>query len=33
VGPRVLSAVDVGIGGGLVAFGGLLGYHALRENE
>jgi threonine/homoserine/homoserine lactone efflux protein len=33
VGPRLLSAVDVGIGGGLVAFGGLLGYRALRENE
>jgi threonine/homoserine/homoserine lactone efflux protein len=32
VGDRLLRAVDVGVGSGLVVFGGLLGYRALREH-
>lgn len=33
VGPRLLAAVDVSAGAGLMAFGGLLGYRSLREGE
>jgi putative LysE/RhtB family amino acid efflux pump len=31
VGPRLLRGLDVGVGSGLVAFGGLLGYRALSH--
>jgi hypothetical protein len=33
VGPRLLVAVEVSAGAGLMVFGGLLGYRSLREDE
>jgi hypothetical protein len=33
IGPRLLAAVDVAIGSGLVVFGTLLGYRTLREGD
>jgi putative LysE/RhtB family amino acid efflux pump len=33
VGPRLLAAVDLGVGAGLVVFGSLLAYRSLREGE
>ena len=32
VGPRILTAVDVGAGAGIVGFGGLLGYRSLHRH-
>jgi hypothetical protein len=32
LGPGLLRSVDVAIGGGLVAFGGVLGYRTLRSH-
>jgi hypothetical protein len=31
IGDRLLAAIDIGTGGGLVAFGALLGHRAVEE--